>query len=234
MLERTAGCLETGSIRRLLPASNHTVKSRRSLHSAFWNHAAGDSEVPSLWAALVQGQDARQEGLAAEQTKSRGNGGLLLEFLYPAGTMKLLRKYSTWALERQNEHLGKPGFSSSCQRLYTSSTTPDNLSVDRDNEALLPAKGTDSVSQSGAESSLYEKLGLLRDNDYDEAWRQYRVQTEEEKKALRHELMRYYSTSSRIVDAERTIDLFNHTAEGNDTDMFQHAIRAYLFVAECS
>src|SRR3954454_1405428 len=100
MLERTAGCLETGSLRRLLPSSGQTVKSRRTLHSAFWKHAAGDSEIPALWAALVQGQDARHEEVAADSKKWGGNGGLFLDFLYPASTLNFIRNYSLWASEK--------------------------------------------------------------------------------------------------------------------------------------
>src|SRR6187402_1293094 len=98
MLERTAGCLESGSLRRLLPASRKTLKSRRTLHSSFWSHGASDLELSPLWTALVRAADAVDQG----QKTSTGTTGMLLDFLYPAGTVNFLRQYSGLGIERQD------------------------------------------------------------------------------------------------------------------------------------
>src|SRR4051794_7356774 len=102
MLERTAGCLESGSLRRLLPASKKAMKSRRTLHSSFWSHGASDLEMSPLWTALAQvAAPAEQQGerdVQQQRPAAMGHTGMLLDFLYPAGTLNFLRQYSGWGV----------------------------------------------------------------------------------------------------------------------------------------
>jgi pentatricopeptide repeat-containing protein PET309 len=86
MLERTAGCLETGSLRRLLPGSQRPLKSRRMLHSAFWSHGAIDLEHSPLWKALIRGPDIVVDDNDEKSTKSISStsAGGFLDFLYPS------------------------------------------------------------------------------------------------------------------------------------------------------
>ncbi|KAK0128936.1 hypothetical protein ONS95_000880 [Cadophora gregata] len=236
MLERTAGCLESGSLRRLLPASKKAMKSRRTLHSSFWTHGASDLETSSLWTALVQiaapaeqlgGRDVQQQ----QRPAALGNAGLLLDFLYPAGTLNLLRQYSGWGLDRTGGRLARNGLEKFGHRRFTSSaqdttTTSNSHSSSRKAVAVEDETGAENRSM----ALLYEKLGLTRNYDFEEAWRQYSLlEDEEQQNLLRMPLMRYLSISERLVDAERTIQLFGVLEEEQKTPViYRHTIRAYL------
>ncbi|TVY92493.1 putative pentatricopeptide repeat-containing protein [Lachnellula willkommii] len=230
MLERTAGCLESGSLRGLLPASRKSLKSRRTLHSGFWNHAAGDLELSSpLWAALVQSADSvAHEAEAAEQKSSPNNGGMFLDFLYPVGTMNPFRHYSGWVVDRQDPRWANNGLAKLGQRLYTSSATDPPL-PEHDANSTGEGRETETVSEDYESDILRGKMGLTRPTDYEEAWRQYLLLGEADRLRVRKQLIEYYSTSNRVLDAERTIDLFEGIeAEQRDAPTYQKAIRSYL------
>lgn len=106
MLERATGCLESGSLRRLLPASRSSVKSRRTLHSGFWSHGASD-DISTLWTVLVRGpesleQQHREKHRMGPAAASSNTG--LLDFLYPTAALNLIRRYSSWGVERQESN----------------------------------------------------------------------------------------------------------------------------------
>jgi len=229
MLERTAGCLESGSLRRLLPASRKSLKSRRTLHSGFWSHAAGDVELPSLWAALVQSADSVDEQVdITELRSSTGHGGVLLDFLYPAGTINFLRQYSSWGVDRQEARWVRSGFAKLGQRLYTSSAKDPPTPVQTKNP---PDEGSGTLADAEEKSTniLYGKMGLTRPDDYEEAWRQYLLLNDADQNRVRQRLIAYYATSNRVLDAERTIDLFGGMKpEERDAATYQRTIRAYL------
>src|ERR1700709_1672988 len=109
MLERTAGCLESGSLRRLIPGSRKSLKSHRSLHSGFWIHGAADIELTPLWAALRNSDPADQRHDTQQQNIPKGGGGVLLDFLYPAGTINFLQHYAGWGVDRPDGRRGKVG-----------------------------------------------------------------------------------------------------------------------------
>ncbi|EPE25816.1 TPR-like protein [Glarea lozoyensis ATCC 20868] len=226
MLERTAGCFETGSLRRLLPSSGQTVKGRRALHSAFFNHAAGDNELSTIWSALVQGQNSQRESAPEVLNNAGGDGGIFLDFLYPTHTINSIRKCSLWALGKQSGQWGKSRCSRLGQRAYTSSATTasptNNLGHD------VAENNDDPEPDTVAEGHIYQKLGLQSNKDYDEAWRQYSRLDKGEKRGLRCELIEYLSTSTRIIDAERIVDAFSRGAQGNTAAIYKYTIRAHL------
>ena len=99
MLERATGCLEIGG-RCLLLTPCRSLRSRRSLHSAFWCHGAGDIDLPSWWISLLQLPPQEKPSLPTKATDQAINGaslqplgGRLLDFLYPAKTLALLHSY---------------------------------------------------------------------------------------------------------------------------------------------
>lgn len=225
MLERTAGCLESGSLRRLLPGSKKPLKSRRALHSGFWNHGAIDLELSPLWAALIRGPDPVDTSCEREQKTSTGQGGMLLDFLYPAGTIRFLRQYSGWGVDRQDGRRSIAGFAKLGHRLYTSSAK-DPPASDQDVEA---AKCQDEAEDEGSVASLQELMGLERRSDYEEAWRQYSLLNTSEQQRLRLPLIEYFFASNRVVDAERTIELFEQLDENDKSQtVYRATIRAYL------
>jgi pentatricopeptide repeat-containing protein PET309 len=230
MLERTAGCLESGTLRRLLPASRNPTKSRRTLHSGFWTHGAVDLELSPLWTALVRASEPaeRQEEARLQQRSPAVPSTMLLDFLYPAGTLNFLRTYSGWWADRQDGRFARGGLGKIGHRKYTSSAT-DASSNER---ALEPKPTGDLSSRYHAEASmefLHEKLGLTKSYDYEEAWRQYMQLEGVEQKPLRKTLIYYLRNSDRIVDAERTTELFEVLEEEQkDADAHRWTIRAYL------
>jgi pentatricopeptide repeat-containing protein PET309 len=224
MLERTAGCLESGSLRRLLPSSKKSLKSRRTLHSAFWNHGAGDLELSPLWAALVRGPDAVEK----PQQNSTGNGGMLLDFLYPAGTINFLRQYSGWGVDRQDGRRARAGLAKLGQRLYTSSAKGTS-STDQATATDTIDEAAQGISNIGNVESLTKLMGLMKTCDYEGAWRQYLYLEGNDQQRLRRQLIEYLSTSNRIVDAERITDLFEMLGPGErDSITYKSGIRAYL------
>jgi pentatricopeptide repeat-containing protein PET309 len=240
MLERTAGCLESGSLRRLLPGSRKPLKSRRMLHSCFWNHNAAELEPSPLCSTLFRGPDsADQESEIQQQTPSTIHAGFLLDFLYPAGTINFLRQYSGWVLDRQDSRQMRLGLRRVGQRLYTSSATdsPGADSTSAPNEAqdpipegdtALPGTEGDFVKEDQAQSSR-KFMGLTRSDDYDEAWRQYHLLDDLGHNRPWRELLQYLSTSERMVDAERITEIFEQLDKANrDADAYAIAISSYL------
>ena len=155
---------------------------------------------------------------------------MLLDFLYPAGTLNFLRQYSGWGVDRSDGRRTRGGLGRLGQRLYTSSAK-DPSSKDR-------AAATDVVQgeESGIDTedrtytaSLRELMGLTKINDYEEAWRQYLLLDDRNKERLGGELIDYFSTSTRPVDAERIVDTFNNMDPGSrDAAAYAFTIRAHL------
>ncbi|GKT62102.1 CoxI translation protein CYA5 [Colletotrichum tofieldiae] len=93
MLERTAATLESCTSLHALPSASRSLRSRRKLHTGFWQHGAAAIDISNP-ALAMQPNDAslsvsepptpRPETLAAST--------FLLDFLYPSGTAAFLRK----------------------------------------------------------------------------------------------------------------------------------------------
>jgi pentatricopeptide repeat-containing protein PET309 len=229
MLERTAGCLETGSLRRLLPASKKSVKSRRTLHSGFWNHGAGDIELSPLWAALVQAAEPlnQQRESQMQQRNSNGMGGVFLEFLYPAGTLSFLRQYSGWGVERSETRWPRTGFGRLGHRQFTSVATASGADLMRGVD--VPEESTKVSTDDQNLELLRQLMSITRDTDFEEAWRQYELLGERDQGRTRKQIIQYLSRSERVVDAERTTELFEMLdKDQRDPTTIQHAIQSYL------
>jgi pentatricopeptide repeat-containing protein PET309 len=233
MLERTAGCLESGTLRRLLPASKKSTKSRRTLHSGFWTHGAADLELSPLWTALVRASDLveHQEGAKAQRKNNAVQNTLLLDFLYPAGTLNFLRNYSGWWADRPDGRYPRGLLGRLGHRQYTSFATEPKDSFSCGTAVKLDST-IEAANYEVAEdiiASLYEMLGLNKPYDYEEAWRQYNNLRSVDQDRLRNGLMYYLRGSDRIVDAERTTELFDMLEESErNAGSYRWTIRAYL------
>ena len=226
MLERTAGCLESGSLRCLLPGPKKPLESCRALHSGFWNHGATGLGLSPLWVALVRGPDLVDTSCESQQQKYlAGQGGMLLNFLYPAGTIRFLRQYSGWGVDRQDGRHSIAGFAKLGHRLYTSSAK-DNSASEQDANAV---EGTQGKKDDRRGVSLKDLMGLERRTDYEEAWRLYSSKEPAEQGLLRLPVIKYLFASNRVVDAERTIELFDMMDEKDRIPTaYNAAIRAHL------
>ncbi|KAE9363471.1 hypothetical protein N431DRAFT_389373 [Stipitochalara longipes BDJ] len=227
MLERTAGCLESGSLRRLLPSSKKSLKSRRTLHSSFWHHGAGDLELSPLWAALVRATQPANQNTEIPQKSSTSQSAMLLDFLYPASTINFLRQYSSWGVDRQDGRWGRSGLGKLGYRQYTSSAK-DTSSTGRTRKEEV-TQDQEPHAQDGNLKLLYERMGLTKSYDYEEAWRQYMLLDGVDQQLLRTPLMQYLTKSDRIVDAERITELFEMVRQQyRGPIVYQVTIRAHL------
>jgi pentatricopeptide repeat-containing protein PET309 len=152
---------------------------------------------------------------------------MFLDFLYPAGTINFLRQFSGWGVDRQDARWARSGFAKLGQRLYTSSAKDPPIAVQA---KTPPDEGAGTlVDAENDVDILRDKMGLTRPNDYEEAWRQYLLLEDSDQNRVRRQLIAYYSTSNRVLDAERTIDLFEGVKpEERDAATYQRTIRAYL------
>ncbi|KAG0649202.1 Pentatricopeptide repeat-containing [Hyphodiscus hymeniophilus] len=221
MLERTAGCLESGSLRRLFPGSTKALKSRRELHSGFWTHGAIELELSPLWAALIRGPDTPDQRCESEHRSSIVQAGMLLDFLYPGGTIRFLRQYSGWGFDKQDGRRSVAGLAKLGHRLYTSSAKDPSLEVNEDAQ--------DDDNKEGSAEYLQKFLGVKRRSDYEEAWRRYSLLKSSRQQGLRSHLIQFLATSNRVVDAERTTGLFKELCQARQQQPeFIATIRAYL------
>ncbi|CZR62420.1 related to coxI translation protein CYA5 [Phialocephala subalpina] len=228
MLERTAGCLESGSLRRLLPASRKSLKSCRTLHSGFWTHGGGDIELSPFWAALVEAATPQQPDESSAARTMSGHTGMLLDFLYPAGTLNFLRQYSIWGFDRQDGRW-RHGVARIGQRQYTSSAKDSISKSDTSTVAEVETKDGNVLEYDSNIDLLYRKMKLTTSYDFAEAWRQYELLPPDDQNSLRPQLMIYLSMSDRTIDAERVTELFEILGEGQRTsNVYRSVVRAFL------
>lgn len=105
MLERTAASLEPCSLHKVLPSVPQSVRSRRQLHTAFWNHGAASVELFGACHSLlgdvmddsspVESPEKTEDKRADLMTAS----AFVLDFLYPRGSLSLLRRLNRITLE---------------------------------------------------------------------------------------------------------------------------------------
>ncbi|KAG9241365.1 hypothetical protein BJ878DRAFT_447658 [Calycina marina] len=225
MLERTAGCIESGSLRRLA-TSRKSVKSRRSLHSTFWDHGAVDIELSPLWAALIRGPqtDSRHEESPPTATAT---SGYLLDFLYPTGTINMLRQASGWGIDRQEAKHSRSGLGRLGQRLYTSSA--QGSQEEETTASIAAEESRQSVKSLAQEKALRGYMSERNDGNFSDTWAQYLRLDEADQKRLRPEVFRYFTNSDRVVDAERAVDVFKQIKqEARTVEDYGCAIPTYL------
>jgi len=246
MLERTAGCLETGSLRRLLPGSQKPLKSRRMLHSAFWNHGATDLEYSHLWAALIRGPENAGDEHEQLYSKSIANAptGGFLDFLYPSGALRMIRQYSLRKPDSQDAQRSRSGFGRLSQRLYTSSAAEASpqladgslnvLDMEvKENNRMAPAmcelySNTKPTNSERSNSFLKFMKGLQGTQDYDIVWDQFIMFGAEDRRLSISHLLAYLSTSTRPVDAERAASSFEEIRDTADHNQYGFVIKLYL------
>ena len=137
MLERATGCIENGG-RRLLRLTSKYSRPRRSLHSAFWCHGAGDIDLPSWWISLLQQPPpetvARSQSIVDTAKKCLSAGlleGGFLDFLYPAKTLTLIHKLAVRDANQLNIR-SKSLSKQSNIRAYTSEAVEPRVAIESD------------------------------------------------------------------------------------------------------
>ncbi|KAI0132165.1 hypothetical protein BJ170DRAFT_612741 [Xylariales sp. AK1849] len=136
MLEKTAASLEPCSLQRMLPTATKSFRSRRQLHTAFWQHGAADVELTNAWQALMHG--VFDSGFESEPTEPSSDtrqpalraSGFLLDFLYPNGTVAFLRRFIPVSTDRLYMYKSGQSFARVSPRLYSSSVPSPETKCD--------------------------------------------------------------------------------------------------------
>ncbi|MCJ1282159.1 hypothetical protein MMC26_001482 [Xylographa opegraphella] len=198
MLERATGCLENGG-RRLLRLTSKSFRARRSLHSAFWCHGAGDIDLPSWWISLLQQpppEKATRSQSIADTARKCLSAGLLdggfLDFLYPAKTLSLIHKLAIRDV-KQMSHRAYRSSRQAAIRCFTSDAVEDRVAIDSDMDHAMSllstirenrtSEGITTLQQDQSTtkddfsidlSSLYTGIDYnLLVAQYDQAWQKY-------------------------------------------------------------
>ena len=175
MLERASGCLKAGG-QHLLRSAPNSLRTRRSLHSSFWCHGAGDIDLPSWWISLLQQpppeSSARLQSIAdtAKQCLSAGllEGGFL-DFLYPAKTLTLIHKLAVrdanYPRPRTYKTAGQHGV-----RAYASKATDDRVATESDLDHAINLvsaihKNSHTMVDKGPDVGQDEMLQDVRDSN---------------------------------------------------------------------
>lgn len=237
MLERTAGCLESGSLRRFIPGSK-AVNSRRMLHSTFWSHGAVELELSPLWQSLMQVSDVKEPAEDDKTTNAvlSNSGGAVLDFLYPSGALNFIRQCSPWTADRIERGHSKVAFGRLGHRLYTSAAGDSNAGVattptvceENEIEEQDSKVRKEEISGDYPAVSLQELMGSERPDDYEEAWRQYEFADIVTKQKLTPQLVEYFITSRRRIDAERTVAIFEEIRASANQTHYEALIKAHL------
>lgn len=142
MLEKTAASLEPCSLQRVFPAATKTFRSRRQLHTAFWQHGAAEVELSGAWQALMHGvfDSNGVVDVSDSKTPALRASSFLLDFLYPNPTFALLRPFN----ERLDIYRSGQSFARVSPRLYTSSGRPPAPKNDgKGSREILPGNWID-------------------------------------------------------------------------------------------
>ncbi|KAF6843490.1 translation regulator [Colletotrichum musicola] len=107
MLERTAATLESCTGIHALPSATHSLRTRRTLHTGFWQHGAAAIDIHSPVLSMrtgdtderaCQSSSVPSASLAAEPLSA---STFLLDFLYPNGAASLVRMLTPAFRSRQ-------------------------------------------------------------------------------------------------------------------------------------
>lgn len=230
MIERVAGCLETGG-RHLLRVEKKAFRSRRSLHSGFWCHGALDIDLPSWWMAFLQVPQGREEQRCPKRTSTDAENleyGIIapgfLDFLYPAHTLASIQGFVKTRADVKSRGLALKILQYS--RTYTSIASkaipaqtlhsPQNNVVsdeswegewdDSSPPQVIPEFSQDLEYVYKEFSTLLEEGGSgLRQN---EVWRRYQNLRSLYKEPTNKQivkLLRYLSASQKTIDAARVV-----------------------------
>ncbi|KAI1136967.1 hypothetical protein F5Y05DRAFT_389680 [Hypoxylon sp. FL0543] len=106
MLEKTAASLEPCGFQRVVPGASQSFRTTRQLRNTFWQHGANYIELTAAWQSLMHGTLDPSMGSTSEENRGTAlsASAFLLDFLYPSGTVALMRRFS-----RDASVSGRPG-----------------------------------------------------------------------------------------------------------------------------
>jgi pentatricopeptide repeat-containing protein PET309 len=224
MLEKTAAGLEPCCLQRVLPGAASSLRSRRQLHTAFWQHGAADLELTSTWQALMHGivasnvdpdpaspaPDHRHPALRASS--------FLLDFLYPSAAQPSLHRLPSLRGERLG--VGKPiaSFAKVSSRLYSAPAPPPVQvdQADQDGPEVAGASQTSPTTTSTDVSPdhpvhLKKFKALLAANDpvdADNLWHHYIAMDAQARRLYTSQTIVFLSKTGRLTDDWKISELF--------------------------
>jgi pentatricopeptide repeat-containing protein PET309 len=236
MLERTSTCLESGG-RKLLRGTKPCLRSRRTLHSAFWHHGASDLSLPGWWAAPSArdgGSGTTEDRPAGTSATSRSSSGVLLDFLYPEKTLALLKQLSlptTDTSSPRRRHLHGPPI----RHYATTQLQPIQRETGTSTKRTQQASGkTAAVEDAQALRKLRQFLGHKEPGGQDEAWQLYSSippsqLADDGHWHLRADLLEYLALDDDPSVPSRILQLFEELPEQHRrTSSYRAAIAAYI------
>ncbi|OCK88861.1 uncharacterized protein K441DRAFT_700266 [Cenococcum geophilum 1.58] len=244
MLERASSCLEAGG-RQLLQGTKRSVRSRRMLHSAFWHHGAGDLSLPIWWASVIPSTPGRTtehgepshcgEKLCTDGVYN-GQNDLLLDFLYPAKTMALIKRISSCGWEAWHSRRRRQ-FARNKVRQYSSRSSSIQEYVSNNFGEITASEEAQEVQElkqtlqtSDALDALQALLQSKGKGRQGLAWRLYGILDESERApTLRADLLNYLALSEHPVHASRSLQVFDSLLpESRRASSYRAAISGHL------
>ncbi|KAI0444070.1 hypothetical protein F4803DRAFT_512549 [Xylaria telfairii] len=239
MLERTAACLEPCGL-RVLPPKKNSLRSTRQLHTAFWQHGAADIEITAAWQALMHGTlDSTSALVDHARSPSLSASAFLLDFLYPAGAVALMRRFSPIFPDRPDRLRFPSRPSHVSPRLYNSSLPRQqphsgSSAVKEQGDAAGGGHGIEDDAQhydspssvqlsdlelptqldGPARTAAIERI--LMGESIDEAdllWRHYKSLDDRSQHVYFSRVLTFLSRTSRVSDSWKISELFQKLEE---------------------
>ncbi|KAF2127729.1 hypothetical protein P153DRAFT_432797 [Dothidotthia symphoricarpi CBS 119687] len=218
MLERASTCLESGG-RQLFRAPKPCLRTRRTLHAAFWHHGAGDLALPASWAASSTldraGGDTGEVAVAGGKTASAAPNGALLDFLYPEKTLALLRRLSTPGLDVVDlrRGAGVRRFSTTPWQSQQLATTADGSNAEEPAVILARAQMAKRLLHQSETEALQELLREQEHGGQELAWQLYSAMSDKQLSsldpAISADLLDYLTLDGDPAVPSRVIDIFD-------------------------
>ncbi|ROT38659.1 coxI translation protein CYA5 [Sodiomyces alkalinus F11] len=211
MLERAASSLEPCTLRHSIPAS---VRTRRRLHTGFWQHGAAALDLSPLWLATAQDpQDANDTTTSANAPDRLNASTFLLDFLYPRGTIAFLRRLSPSIADR------------------TTSASQTHVQ----SRSRRPA-GAENTNLQGTSLSPSSRLDLMRrlmarsDTEFfGQIWGHWCLLEPPQQKEIRSRVITYLHKSINPENSKRVVQLFSQLGiDSWDRDTVTAAVAAEL------
>ncbi|OLN97628.1 Pentatricopeptide repeat-containing protein, chloroplastic [Colletotrichum chlorophyti] len=239
MLERTAATLESCTSLHALPSATRTLRSRRKLHTGFWQHGAAAIDItgPLLHISTYE-PELHASDQPSPPTETLAASTFLLDFLYPNGTAAFLRRAAPGLSDRHSSALhrlprrSRP-FSSSTVEASTPVSRFDALKIADDTEASLDKRaepdGEDieeedeidvassadthsgpSFAGYGSRPDLMEELMASTTTEYfGSVWHLYTQLEPHLQSDFRLKVIAYLYRSENKLDARRVVLLFS-------------------------
>ncbi|KAF2768260.1 hypothetical protein EJ03DRAFT_383454 [Teratosphaeria nubilosa] len=165
MLEKAKACLRSGARKSLRSTCGQTAhRSKRRVHSSFWNHGAGDLELPPYMLSPTPPKLPLRSGISSVTSGRRdadegatgggaGADGTFLDFLYPPPALALLSRASGPAVERwerRNARRPPDGFVQTSRGYASKASAP------------APAKKPEKTQGKGLEEQGYKRGDAMK------------------------------------------------------------------------